>query len=197
VVAGSDEWRWIAYCFVDTYFEQEKRRETVSSYYKDSPPGQGIRQDPFTCGATIADGKFQNPREYFLTVLRYRLEQVKNEWVQVVQKLKESNREYRQIFLSRSRQSFPKARGSVIRTKWLSKTLLVDLSKTIEFCERFCRQPAVDFRSASELTDPRPLLSPIRTTLGELDSLKATLESMDNNWDDFARDFEVGLKLRN
>ena len=194
VVAGPDEWRWIAYCFVDTYFEVEKRREAMSLYYKNGRPRLGVKVDPFTCGETLADGKFQNPREYFLTVLRYRLEQVKNEWIHVVEKLEKNKREYEQIFLSHSRRhNLSKFRDFVTKARWLSKKLSLDLSKTIDSCEEFCSQPAVDFQSTSEFTDPRPLLKPIRTILDELKSQQKTLESIANNWEDFTRDLEVHL----
>ena len=94
--AGSDDRRWVAYCFVDTDFETEDDRETVLKYYDGLAP-QDMRVDPCTRGKTMADGKFQTPREYFLTVLRFRIQQIKSEWRQVVGKLKESIRGYEQV----------------------------------------------------------------------------------------------------
>lgn len=95
VVAGSDEWRWVAYCFVDTYFDAtSEARETVQSYYDDSQGDEGMLADPFTFGVKDANDPIQNPREYFLEVLRIRLNQVKCEWEQVVAKVQESIREY-------------------------------------------------------------------------------------------------------
>ena len=112
----------------------------MSSYYeKDGRPRQGVKLDPFTRGETLTDGKFQNPREYFLTILRYRLEQVKNEWIPVVEKLKRTDREYEQIFLSTSKsQHLSQSREFITKVRWLSKKLALDLSKTIDFCEKFC-----------------------------------------------------------
>jgi hypothetical protein len=98
VVAGSDEWRWVAYCFVDTYFDaDEEGKETVLSYHEDSLGGEGIRADPFTFGITSADTPIQKPREYFLMVFGIRLNQVKREWQQVVEKMYQSIREYEQV----------------------------------------------------------------------------------------------------
>jgi hypothetical protein len=110
VVAGSDEWRWVAYCFVDTYFDAveevdaveeadavEEVRETVLSYHEDSLVPEGMRADPFTYGVTNADNPIQNPREYFLMVFRIRIDQVKREWQRVVEKVYQSIREYEQV----------------------------------------------------------------------------------------------------
>jgi len=98
VVAGSDEWRWVAYCFVDTYFDVEEAKETVVSYHEDSLSDEGMRVDPFTHGVTNADKPIQNPGEYFLMVLRIRIDQVKREWQQVVEKVYQSFREYEQVY---------------------------------------------------------------------------------------------------
>jgi hypothetical protein len=82
---------------VDTYFDAEGKKETVIPDQEDSLNAQGVHPDLFTHGKTIADGRFRNPRQYFLVVLRYRIEQVKNEWQQVVEVLKRSIREYEQV----------------------------------------------------------------------------------------------------
>jgi hypothetical protein len=98
VVAGSDEWVWAAYCFVDTYFDAgDDARETVQSYYNDSLGDYGARMDPLTFGVIDADKSIQNPRTYFLTVFRIRIKQVKREWQQVVAKVQHSVREYEQV----------------------------------------------------------------------------------------------------
>ena len=96
MVAGSDESRWVAYGFVDTYFDPDEARKTVHSYYQNNISGQGV-PDPFTNGKTLADGKIQNPREYFLEVWRHRMTQVKNEWTLVVDKLKDSIGKYDEV----------------------------------------------------------------------------------------------------
>ena len=98
VVAGSDEWRWVAYCFVDTYFDAaEEAKESVLSYHEDSLADEGMRADPFTFGITNADNPIQKPKEYFLMVFRIRIDQVKREWQQVVAKVQQSIREYVQV----------------------------------------------------------------------------------------------------
>jgi hypothetical protein len=98
VVAGSDEWRWVAYCFVDTYFDAaEDAKETVQSYHEDSLVEEGMRADPFTYGITSADNPIQKPKEYFLMVFRIRIAQVKREWQKLVAKVQQSIREYVQV----------------------------------------------------------------------------------------------------
>jgi hypothetical protein len=98
VVAGPDEWRWVAYCFVDTYFDGvEEAKETVLSYHEDSLADEGMRVDPLTYGVVNPDNPIQDPREYFLMVFRIRIDQVKREWQQVVEKVYQSIREYEQV----------------------------------------------------------------------------------------------------
>ena len=98
VVAGSDEWRWVAYCFVDTYFDTaEEAKETVLSYHEDSLVAEGMRADPLTFGVANADDPIQNPKKYFLRVFQIRINQVKREWQNVVAKVQQSIREYVQV----------------------------------------------------------------------------------------------------
>jgi hypothetical protein len=94
IIAGTDECRWVAYCFVDTYFEAEEAKEKVQSYHEDSLVDEGMFADPFTFGERDADDPIQKPREYFLEVFRVRIDQVKCEWEQVVAKVQESIRKY-------------------------------------------------------------------------------------------------------
>jgi len=98
VVAGSDEWRWVGYCFVDTYFDAtEEAQESVLLYHEDSLGDEGMRGDPFTLGTTDADNPIHKPREYFLMVFRIRVDRIKREWEQVVAKVRQSIRLYTQV----------------------------------------------------------------------------------------------------
>jgi hypothetical protein len=97
-VAGSDDWRWVAYCFVEAYFDPvDEGRETALEYHDDSLHEMGMQPDPFTYGVTKMDDSSPNPREYFLTAFRYRLTQVKREWQRVVDKLDQSVRRHEQV----------------------------------------------------------------------------------------------------
>jgi hypothetical protein len=94
VIAGSDEYRWVAYCFVDTYFDTDESKETVQSYHDDSLDDEGMFADPFTFGERDAEDPIHKPREYFLEVFRVRMDQVKCEWEQVVTNVQEHIRKY-------------------------------------------------------------------------------------------------------
>ena len=101
MLTGSDEWRWVAYCFVDTYFDEgDEARESVESYHNESLLKEGMRVDPLTYGNVPADDPIRTPREYFLVVFQNRIAQVKREWQRVVQKVQQSFRDYEQVRLN-------------------------------------------------------------------------------------------------
>ena len=93
VITGLNNYLWTAYCFADIFFEPKKTRESLMSNMN----SQGLRVDPFRNGKTISDRDFHDPRIYFLAVLRVRLEQIRNEWQQVLQKLEASVRGYEKV----------------------------------------------------------------------------------------------------
>jgi hypothetical protein len=116
VVSGRDQYRWLAYCFVDNYFDAgEEERESVLSYHENSLGEDGTLMDPLTYGSSTEDKPIERPREYFLEVLQARLGQVQREWQQVVAKVEQSIREYEEVwpllfFLASTQRS----RGSYI-----------------------------------------------------------------------------------
>jgi hypothetical protein len=98
LVAGSDESHWVAYGFVDTYFEDpDEAKETVEAYHEDSVQDGGLHVDPLTFGVIAAEQAISTPREYFLCVFQIRIAQAKREWEQVVGKIQQSVREYVQV----------------------------------------------------------------------------------------------------
>jgi len=96
VITGPDKWRWVAYCFVDAYYD-DVGKETVSQYNEESLGEEGLRVDPLTLGRFDADNPMHNPREYFLTVFRIRLNQARREWQQVVENLSQRVRAYEKV----------------------------------------------------------------------------------------------------
>ncbi|KAL6413122.1 hypothetical protein AUP68_02620 [Ilyonectria robusta] len=88
LITGLDLKRWVAYCFVDTYFEKEDRREGVESYDDevefDEDDKPCCQPDPFTSGESDATLPVLCPREYFVVVLESRLRQIRDEWHVVV-----------------------------------------------------------------------------------------------------------------
>jgi hypothetical protein len=96
LIAGTDDWTWVAYCFVDTYFDAaDEGKETVEAYHDDVARGMFV--DPLTFGTSDANRSIQTSREYFLLVFQIRISQVKREWEQVVAKIQQSIREYVQV----------------------------------------------------------------------------------------------------
>lgn len=95
LVAGTDESKWIAYGFVDSYFEAEDNgRETVQQYHDSNVDDEGLHTDPLTAGFLEAEKPIWDPRVYFLAVLQIRITHIKNEWQNLILKLEGSFREY-------------------------------------------------------------------------------------------------------
>jgi len=132
VVAGSDMSKWVAYCFVDTYFDTvEEGKETVTQYHEESLGPNGFRGDPSARGTVEADSPIQDPRVYFLEVFRIRISQVKREWQQVVEKVHQSVRHYEKVCsfpsFSHHRKSrvIPNEKRGVVKDPALSVRLLI------------------------------------------------------------------------
>jgi hypothetical protein len=95
LVAGTDVSRWVAYGFFDTYFDTiDNAKETVEGYHEEKEQDGGMHPDPLTFGVIDAEKAVPTPREYFLCVFQYRIAHIKSEWQRVVEKVRESIREY-------------------------------------------------------------------------------------------------------
>ena len=70
LVSGFDEWYWTAYCFIDTFFNNDD----VTQFYYDQKVDAAIGGE--------RDIKFPvwNPRQCFLFTLSRRFRQVRKEW---------------------------------------------------------------------------------------------------------------------
>jgi len=75
LVTGIDNYSWIGYAFVDTYFKGPDNNECVE-YYDTTAKGM----DPLTMGRYDANRPVWTPREYFVRVLQCRMDQVRQEW---------------------------------------------------------------------------------------------------------------------
>lgn len=87
-VTGLDNKRWVAYFFIDTYFENSTEKESV--LYYEEQRRHGMHGDPLTAGRHDAEMPIWTPREYFLRVLETRTDQIKREWDSVVSKVQRS-----------------------------------------------------------------------------------------------------------
>ncbi|KAF5577054.1 transcription factor SEF1 [Fusarium pseudocircinatum] len=70
LIAGIDEDSWVAYQFVDTYYQGEKPLAQDEQH--------GVKPDPLTGGLFDANLPIWTPREYFLIVYECRLKQVRH-----------------------------------------------------------------------------------------------------------------------
>ncbi|KAI8669666.1 hypothetical protein NCS57_00782300 [Fusarium keratoplasticum] len=145
LISGSDPWRWVAYCFVDTYFESEDKRESVDAYDEeveiDDESHVLFRPDPFTTAESDANLPVLNPREYFLIVLESRLRQARDEWHTLATNMGDSINEYINtcpITMTDPPSPPPddplavrQSRGWAVRTKKLLRPLIQKLAATI------------------------------------------------------------------
>jgi hypothetical protein len=70
-ICGTDDRRWIAYAFVDTFFLENDLEDD-------------FRNDPIALYQLDARSPMWDPREYFLRIFDIRIAQVSNEWENVV-----------------------------------------------------------------------------------------------------------------
>ncbi|KAF5646366.1 transcription factor SEF1 [Fusarium sp. NRRL 52700] len=79
LVAGIDEDSWVAYQFVDTYYQGKKPLAQDEQH--------GVKPDPLTGGLFDANLPIWTPREYFLIVYECRLKQVRHAMHNLVTRL--------------------------------------------------------------------------------------------------------------
>lgn len=191
VVTGSDNWRWVSYAFADTYHDgPHEGRETLQEYYTNSLADEGNCKDPATLGERDADDPIQDPRLYFLVVIKAWTCRIELEWRQVVSHMKRSVDEYH----ARASTSTDAAESNgrslrqllhwVVYTADLANKLSRALSSTVRACENFWRGDAVYFEN---LPGSGELLGALRRSFDELDRLKYDLDDLEHRCDGFAK----------
>jgi hypothetical protein len=85
-----------------------------------------------------------------------------------------------------------RSRNWVRKVRRLSQQLSMDLSKTVNACEKFCLNYAVYFRYQPDPAKCIRLLAEIQAIFDELDSQRKTLEYLAKQCDEFARDVSIG-----
>lgn len=88
VISGWEDSRWVAWSFVDNYFEKEELLDI------DGYPYNAFVEDPIAKGQVDQNNSLANPREYFLMILKVRSEQIVGEWECVVQGVKRNVKRY-------------------------------------------------------------------------------------------------------
>jgi hypothetical protein len=84
VVAGSDDWRWVGYGFVDTEIDG-----LLTDLSED-----GLSFDRIAAGELEANIPIWRPRDYWLKVFEIRIEQVRKEWKYLIHKVELSVNQY-------------------------------------------------------------------------------------------------------
>lgn len=88
VISGWEDSRWVAWSFIDNYFAKEELLDLDGYHYN------GFVEDPISKGQLDQNTPLENPREYFLVILKIRAEQVLKEWEHVVQTIKRNVKRY-------------------------------------------------------------------------------------------------------
>ena len=104
VITGSDLRRWVAFSFIDTYFDFDSDSARDSVQYIEQlrrDDDYDVYYDPFTRGFTDADKPIWDPMEFFSLVYRIRLDQINHEWTKVVTRLGESFKKYELMLVCR------------------------------------------------------------------------------------------------
>jgi hypothetical protein len=89
VISGWEDSRWVAWSFIDNYFEKEEELLDIDGY-----PYECFVEDPIVKGQLDQNDPFANPREYFLMFLKVRSEQILQEWECVVHSVRRNVKRY-------------------------------------------------------------------------------------------------------
>ncbi|KIX10230.1 uncharacterized protein Z518_01311 [Rhinocladiella mackenziei CBS 650.93] len=204
VVAGSDVWRWVAYCFVDSYFDgNDDAQETVMAYYEDSQIDGGVLMDPCTVGSSPLCANIEDPWEWFLLVFRCRLDQIRSEWRQVVWKVRQSIRDYEKVWVHRyapdpsgnrwfgevreQKEEIREPEKWVAKAKNLLTLLLPRLTWTVDECERFMSTYNIYFDGVSDAKHIELSRCGIQTSFEDLKFQVKTLKDTADVCDDFIK----------
>ncbi|KAI8716026.1 hypothetical protein NCS52_01112100 [Fusarium sp. LHS14.1] len=204
LISGSDPWRWVAYCFVDTYFEGEDKRESVDAYDEveiDDESHMCIQPDPFTTAESDANQPVLNPREYFLVVLESRLRHVRDEWHTLISNMGDSIHEYINtcpITMTDPPSPPPddplavrQSRGWAVRTKKLLRPLIQKLTATINQLDSLKSD-----ETFATLAGPAPrLISEIGNHTKRLRGSLEDLENLRKACDDYNDDTATQLSF--
>ncbi|KAK7418158.1 hypothetical protein QQX98_004133 [Neonectria punicea] len=187
LVTGLGPWRWVAYCFTDTYFEHEDNREDVNFYHTAREVEDGhvlFQPDPFTAASTEASRPRLDAREYFVTVFKTRLDQKKDEWDGVVSNMRSRIHSYIEdcpikIADIQSRNFddphvVRQARHTVVETRSLLRLLIQKLKETISKTNSFKSNEVfktVPGRASEYVPEIQKSIQDLETSLDALQSL--------------------------
>ncbi|KAM6537878.1 hypothetical protein FALCPG4_003777 [Fusarium falciforme] len=208
LVAGLDNHSWVAYLFLDTYYQEESSSESVEFYHSQ----EDLRTDPLTAGIRDSDMPIWTPREYFLVVYECRLQQVKHALQNLVSMLKLKLEPYNQDSLTLVPCPADHVCFSPAQKKKIQQTLneasrvlrqtIHSICKAVEVWDRFCSR---DVAHLSDILRPRhgksEEISPYRVVarIGEhidgLRDLQRLAEQQQELCTGLARELEMELAM--
>jgi len=101
VINGLDLQIWVAYMFVDNFFDGELASDSVQRIERlRQEDDYMVDYDPFTSDSDHLKEPISDPRELFVCALNSRLNKVKLEWVKTVGILQKSLEVYEPIIVS-------------------------------------------------------------------------------------------------
>ncbi|KAJ9500399.1 hypothetical protein H2202_004194 [Exophiala xenobiotica] len=206
VVAGIDDWRWVAYCFVDSYFDGENTTQDDGDMFSG--------YDGFGQYGVI--GGPDKARLFFLNFLRIRVRLITDEWEEVVRNVEKSFRKFawvrvlsfflveeaddhmltkaqshqtrraRPPALSTSREEHWEKNADTTREslEWVGSTISIftelseALSKTCNTWSKFEQHHLADFQGLAETSWFIRTISEVRRMFEMLESTKATVDAM-------------------
>ncbi|KAI0535608.1 hypothetical protein GGR58DRAFT_434586 [Xylaria digitata] len=210
LVAGLDDSSYIGYVFADTYHNGPHNDESVTNYYEKSNMPGHYSMDPLSGGMLEADRPLWSPRVYFLRILEFRIESVKEEWVNAVSMIQKKTKSYLQDYqVSRDVYLSPDVVGRGERLRrfhdWTGSTvrLVMDLihvlSKTLHACDKFqsrdCEYFQDDNAFHKDTPPPSLCLAAIAKHVEEMKDQLQTLQHLEKVCNNISRELEAYIAL--
>ncbi|RYP33757.1 hypothetical protein DL767_004624 [Monosporascus sp. MG133] len=206
LVSGWDRYSWVAYMFIDLYFEESHVDEDLESIadYEQHLCDHEVRLDPFTAGETTSHAALCEPREYFLQVLAVRLSKTKHEWEHLVLHIEEAIGTYMSKYwerLAQTESSFNKFHDWMKMTTALLRELINTIQEYIRELDLFFSKGVYYFHGFTHSTNVSGpaigSLTTIDTVRGELERLSDKLQNFkDNLAKDISREVIMSSHLR-
>ncbi|KAI1485313.1 hypothetical protein F5X96DRAFT_682913 [Biscogniauxia mediterranea] len=209
LVAGTGDASWVAYGIFDTYQNGTQDEESATYYHERACiPGQAP-MDPLSGGKIMADCPVWDPRIYFLQVLESRIEQVKEEWINIVHRVQQKTCPYtqdHQVFKNLYLSPDTENRGERLKRfyEWTGSTTrllmeLIDvLSKTTHAWDHFQSREIEYFLDVNQHGDkpsPSPYLKAITKHIEEMKAQLLALQYQEKICSNILRELESYLQL--
>ncbi|KAK5053737.1 hypothetical protein LTR84_001698 [Exophiala bonariae] len=187
VVTGVDRLISTVYMFVENEFDDEDSVEHIEQLRNEAD--YSVTYDPLTRGMLDADQPVADPEALFVLLLRIRMDQINNEYSQIIGKLAKSFENYGPL-LTDTHYSLPPTDSyrpsQETALQWVDKISVVleslrdRLDPLVEAIEGFEKEFHVEIRSLSEYTDKhhQRLPNEFGAVLKELSSSSILLEKM-------------------